>query len=379
MSFSRKAPSAPKSLSYEWPSAAQDSDSLDANRAKYLRFPEITTAGADGADAAKLFAQGQRSVNVRDVLLADWLRAVSLAPQGMAHHYARHDVVKRALSEGTDSAGGYLVPTGFVGEVVTDAQKISQLYQFCRKLPVSQNAGSVPRATSNVAVNWGSENTTIGTQEPAFGEVAYSINRMDALATLSRELVEDASPDIVGVVSQLFMEAIAAERDKMIAIGNGTGKPLGIYSASGITNVSVTSLTYANLVNLKETLDQRYHADPSLRWVCNQSVKAAIMQIVDTTGRPVFVNDATTNWEPRVLGVPISIEPNCPNNFLFIGALRYYYWFTRSQMVLEKSTEAGDAFGKHQVLLKITERCDGRIVLPPTVPMVRTRVLSGIV
>lgn len=372
MSQNRKAPGVPSR--FDWPSAEIETK---PDR-KFLRFPELGSAGSDGTDLEKLFSRGQSNYSPRDVLMADWIRAVTLAPPGMAHQFAKHDVVKRSLSEGTDSAGGYLVPTGFISDVTMDAAKLSQLFQFTRKLPVNQNSGSVPKVSSNVAVNWGSENTTIGTQEPAFGEVAYTINRMDALATLSRELVEDASPDIVQVVSQLFQEAIAAERDKVIAIGSGSGRPLGIYSASGITNVAITSLTYANMVTLKETLDQRYHADPSLRWVCNQTVKAAIMQIVDTTGRPIFVNDVTTNWEPRVLGIPLSIEPNCPNNFLFVGALRFYYWFTRSQMVLEKSTEAGDSFSKHQLLLKITERCDGRPVLPPTCPMVRTRVLTGI-
>jgi HK97 family phage major capsid protein len=373
--MSKSAPKVPGAPKYDWPSAETEQSNIDR---RYLRFPELGNAGGDGTDLEKLFARGQSNYSPRDVLMADWIRAVTLAPPGMAHHFAQNEIVKRALSEGTDAAGGYLVPSGFVADVTMDAAKLSQLYQFTRKLPVNQNAGTVPKVSSNVSVNWGSENTTIGAQEPAFGEVAYTINRMDALATLSRELVEDASPDVVQVVAQLFQEAIAAERDKVIAIGSGTGKPQGIYSASGITNVSITSLTYANMVTLKESLDQRYHGDPSLRWVCNQAVKAAIMKVVDSTGRPIFVNDATTNWEPRVLGVPLSIEPNCPNNFLFIGALRYYYWFTRSQMVLEKSTEAGDAFSKHQVILKITERCDGRVVLPPTSPMVRTRVLAGI-
>jgi len=271
-----------------------------------------------------------------------------------------------------------LIPPGYVNELITNAPKPVTLHSFVRKLNVAQNTGSIPKLATAASVGWGTEGATIGGGDPAFGQETYDCNRMEALIAFTRELADDSNPDAVEWVAEELGRAIIAERDRVIAIGNGVGQPLGIYSASGITNVNITTLTYENLVTLKETVADRYHGDPSFVWMMNQSVKSACMRIVDDNGRPILVNDATTGWVPRILGAPVVVESSFPNSFIGVGALRFYIWFDRQANLIERSTEAGDAFAKHLILLKAIERVDGKPVLPPVVPMARSRVLTGI-
>lgn len=358
-------PNVPGKPKFDWP---QDADQGKADR-RFLRFPELGAAGNDGASQAS-------DAETRRTVVRDFMRAILQAPSGLAAQRAKLEVNQRVLST-SGSAGGYLIPPGFVPELVVDAPKDSALYQFVRKIPVSQNTGTMPRATTNASVSWGSENTDIEQGDPAFGETSYSLHRLNSLVKLSKEAADDSDPNLVDAVAEMLQQAIIAERDRVIAIGDGTTRPLGIYSASGITNVSVTSLTYANLVELKNSVDPRYWSDPSFRWVFNPTVFGAILKVVDTTGQPIFRESAIRGEPPTILGVPFSLSSASPNNFIFVGALRYYVWFHRGELAMEK-TDQGDAFTKHQVWLRIVERVDGRPVLPVDSVMARTRVLAGI-
>lgn len=355
---------------------------IDKVDRKFLRFPELSGDQGFSTDLVRAKLGGQiewsdGEASVRKRLLKGFFRHALFGTNFGVSCGQMDETLVRTLST-TDAAGGYLIPPGFIPEVTRDIARQTVLFNRVRRIPVVNDAGIMPKVSTNATVTWGSEGVAMtATGDPAFGVTNYAVNRMQAFVELTREIASDANPDIVQIVTELFQEAIAQERDKVIAIGSGTGKPLGIYSASGITNVSATTLTYANLVNLKESVDDRYHADPSFVWVFNQNVKAAIMRLVDSQGLPLF--QTPRDGQPGLLlGVPYVVCNHCPNNFVFVGALRYYIWFDRQTLAVESTVTGGDSFKNHSTLIKFYERVDGKYVAPVTAPAARTRVLTGI-
>lgn len=352
---------------------------LDRVDRSKLAFPE-THATAERSDLAKeVFSRTGIAPTPKAQAMDAWMRFVLFGRDFRQHE--NHDVrnvVYRALSEGIDSEGGYIVPSGFVAEIVRDAPKLSGLYQFCRRIPVNIMSGEIPSVAKNAGVSWGTEGIKFGEDDPALGSKNFAIKRLNALVKQSRELVNDSNPSIVDLVVDLFREQIVEERDRVVSLGDGSAEPLGLYNSPAILDKSadIQAVNWANLVNMYDAVDNRYTMSPSFRWWFNQHVKAKIMKLVDNEGRPLIQLDPTAGFTPRLFNHPIAIENHLPNTYMGIGDLRYYMIFDRETLGIERSTEAGDAFETHQLMIKFWERWDGKPVTPKTRPMAHTKQLD---
>ncbi len=138
------------------------------------------------------------------------------------------------------------------------------------------------------------------------------------------------------------------------------------------------ALTYATLVSLKEAVDIRLHSDPSFCFFGNQRVRAKLHGIVDSNGRPIFLNDASTAFKDQLFGYPYRTCRFFPNTFIGCGALRHYLWFDRQQMSVATSKEAGDAFTTDSMLVRLTERADGKVPELAADPFARSTSVTGV-
>lgn len=290
-------------------------------------------------------------------------RAKAFLRSAILHTEPGDELVRKALSEGSDSAGGYLVPAEYRAELVRRLPELSELFPFVRQVPVITDSGEYPKLGTDVSVTWGrAENEAIDETDPEFTHLQWTVRNMSAITFLSRELVSDANPGIVETITALFSEAVACERDRTIALGNGTTQPEGIYSAAGLGSVAIDgALTYAKLVEIKFALKRKYHR--SARWVMNSVNLQRIAGLSDENKQPIFRDALVTGETPRILGRPYSIQDDLPNSAIFFGDLGQYFWFDRERMMIESTTTGGDTFKKHQVAIKLVERCDGRLAL----------------
>ena len=274
------------------------------------------------------------------------------------------EAVKKALSESTDSAGGYVVPTEYRDELIKRLPELSELFPHVRNVPVAGDSGEYPKLATDVSITWGrSENADLTETDPVFTQLTWTVHNMSAITYMSRELVSDSNPNIVQTITGLFSEAVAAERDKVIAIGNtSNSEPGGIYSASGLSSVAVGgSLAYAKLVELKYKLARKYQRNA--RWVMNSTNLQRITALADDNGQPIIRDALVAGETPRILGKPFAIQEDLPSTHVFYGDLTQYLWFDREQMVIESTTSGGNTFKKHQVAIKVVERCDGKLAL----------------
>ncbi len=268
----------------------------------------------------------------------------------------------KALAEGSDAAGGYLVPEELRDEIVARATEASRLAKLVRRIGCRSNAVKVPTLSTDVSVYWGSEGASFTESDPAFGQKSITIHRLNAMTKISRELVADAGIDLVDYLSTLFAEAVAVEEDRVIAVGDGSTQPEGLYSAAGLQEYAVDgAIDYDALVEIYYTLPGRYR-DRAV-WLGAGDVFKAVRKLTDDAGQPLWRPSLEADSPDRLMGRPVVSQADLPSSVLLFGDPRYYHVYDREELAVESSTQAGTAFAAHQLWLKVWERIDGKLML----------------
>ena len=301
-------------------------------------------------------------------------------------HYLRtgkenQDLVEfRAQSVGTDSAGGYLVPPGFLTRLTERMKAFGGLSNHVETI-TTDNGNSVEWPTVDDTSNSGEivaeagtfasgADITFGTK--TLGAYKYMAGGASNLPIrVSVELLQDAAFDIENYLAKAMGERIARAQSAHFVTGNGTTQPEGIVTGkTGVQTAGTASLTYSDLVTYVHSVDPAYRTNA--KWAFNDASLAVIRKMVDTNGFPI--------WQPStsglagempggsLLGYPVVIDQGFSNmnlgtatvNWGVFGDLAESYIIRRVKDV----TMVVDPYGRAangQVQFHAWARADGRI------------------
>lgn len=230
----------------------------------------------------------------------DYIRAMVV---GTDHHD-----IRAALTEGTDSTGGFTVPRYLLGEIIDAMRARTVCVQAgARTVPLDGYQNTIVRVAADPAAGWRLENGAIAEGNPTFEGLVLQPKSLAVLVKISRELIED-SLNITEALTAAFAGSMAAEVDRVSLIGSGTDpEPRGIFSTVGINEVSMGT-NGAALTSYAKILDALYEVEldngpsPSAM-VMHPRTRRTINGFADTTNQPLQVppaladmrNFATTN------------------------------------------------------------------------------------
>lgn len=180
--------------------------------------------------AAKNSAQNNGE---QPVALDDFLRGVA----GMSSSKE----VKAALSVGTDSEGGYAVPSvvmpGILQALVHASSVLSAgagivPLDFGAKNFTTAAVDSIPKAA------WRLESGNVANGEPTFRGVIAAPKSLAFMFRVSRELLAD-SPNLNEALNIAIAQAFATELDRTALLGSGVNpEPAGLANTAGIINIA---------------------------------------------------------------------------------------------------------------------------------------------
>lgn len=267
----------------------------------------------------------------------------------------------KALSEGTDLAGGYLTPPEFRAQLVEDLKDLPVMRNLVTVIPMGSDSLELPTLASDVKTSWGSENTSISTTTARFGTLTFTPYRLNSLLYTSRELVADSAISVVPLITRLFSEAVGREEDKVIVNGTGSGQPKGILqeTLSGIDNANDDDALAANIKKLPFRIGTRYRRNA--RWVMNSLSLGHVASLKDSNNQFLF-KEGIEGLTPHTLaGYPVFEQNDMPLDTLLFGDFSFYYLADRERMSVETTTQGAGTFEKHQVAIKVVERIDGKV------------------
>lgn len=222
----------------------------------------------------------------KGVSLGDAVRALACGP--------RNDLEKRALSEGTSSAGGYTVPTPlaswFIDKLRTQSVAIKA---GARTVAMDSQTLKIARLETDPTIGWRAENASLAEGDPTFGAVTLTAKSLAGIVKFSRELLADTS-NAGEMIEQALARTMALEMDRAALYGSGaSNQPEGIKNVTGIGSVSMGT-NGAALADYDEMLDALYQLAVSNVPACTAAVMAprtatAIAKLKDGNNNPLTV------------------------------------------------------------------------------------------
>lgn len=254
----------------------------------------------------------------------------------------------RALSKGTDSAGGYLVPDEWRDKLVECKRTFGGFLNETEQLTTSDG-----RLLSWPTVDDGTNEGVIraeaatfqGGADPTFSEGNLAVYKYTTTGDgnnplkVSVELMQDSMIDIDALIRRLFARRLDRAQATHAVVGTGTGQPKGILNGTADAELTTsnswdgTNNGYGKLVDIVTLLDEEYLMNA--KWLMNKTTYAQIVKLVDDVGRPLIelssagIGDGVGRRH-SLLGYPVVIDSAAPNaaddvNFMAFGDFRQAY------------------------------------------------------
>jgi HK97 family phage major capsid protein len=292
--------------------AASARDQHDALRAWFLTGagPEVNVDSRLSAAAKRIGMDlNKRSIN---------LRLAGTALQSERHEdmqrWEKFHSEERALSgpQSTTSTGGYSIQDAAMREVEVALLQYGAMRQVARVLR-TDTGGPLPIPTVNDTTNVGAliaENTTVSTQDIAFGQLVLDAYKYTSKAVLvSVELMQDNSVNLGSLLGSLLGERLGRITNTHFTTGTGTGQPNGVVAAATFAQAATgntTAITFTNLITLYHSLDPAYRN--SARFMMNDNSISKIKLMLDSQGRPLWIPGLVDRAPDTILGSPYTIN-----------------------------------------------------------------------
>lgn len=222
-----------------------------------------------------------------------FLRSMVAGPQS--------DAERRALSEGSDSAGGYAVPTMLSANIIDKLRaRATVMAAGAQVVPLSSDNLTIARVATDPTAAWRAENAAVGTGDPTFDSVALAPKWLGVVVRASRELIAD-SPNIETALERALIGSLSAELDRVILEGDpsgSSGEPTGIIGQSGINTVALNDVleNYSSFIDAVQAIEEDNAMTPT-NVILHPRDSATLAKLADTTGqplqRPPMVDDLT--------------------------------------------------------------------------------------
>jgi HK97 family phage major capsid protein len=176
----------------------------------------------------KMAGDGPRA----DVGLGELLEGMFFGP--------RNDRVRAALESGTNTAGGYSVPTEVMRDFIDKLRARSVFVAAgARTMELDDGLTRIVRLDSDPTAIWRGENDSIGDSDITLGAVNLSAKSLSTLVKVPYELLAD-SVNIAEILERALIGALSTELDRACLFGSGSGnEPAGLFGRAGINTVSM--------------------------------------------------------------------------------------------------------------------------------------------
>lgn len=277
--------------------------------------------------------------------------------------------VQNALSIGTDSEGGYLVPDEYEKKLVQALEDEVFFRSLANVIKTSSGDRKIPIVTSRGEAAWIDEGGQFPESDDSFGQTSIGAYKLATMIKVSDELLNDSVFNIENYISKEFARRIGTKEEEAFFVGDGKGKPEGLFGSAdlGVTAATV-SITFDDVMDLFYSLRAPYRKKAT--WLLNDSTVKAIRKLKDGNGNYIWQPSVRDGEPDRILNRPYRTSIYVPelaagNRVMAFGDYSYYWIADRQGRSFKRLNELYATTG--QVGFLACERVDGKLILSEAV------------
>jgi HK97 family phage major capsid protein len=349
-----------------------------------VMYPEEVLAGPlPNEPGAAHFVNQTRQI-IQPEYRNAWLKWFKAAPQGNLALSRLTPAEQNALSEGTDGAGGFIVPADIQAEIGGRRAQVSVMRALATVKTTMRDTWKQPMIKPSTASGgrniyaddfiaaWVGETPTQTSIDVAFEMFEISIKKLRAYTLLSNDLISDSIGNLVSELASRGGRSIALKEDEAYISGGATAlEPTGILrhplaltltssdgmavdvegSVANTISNSVSAAGSAPLIKaLVYQLASQYTANAS--WLMRRVIQGDIAGLVDANGRPFwnsYLESGFARPQMQIEGFPVYNSEFVGNDGavsttpatipLIFGDLSAYHIVERAQLSVRVLTE----------------------------------------
>ncbi len=286
--------------------------------------------------------------------------------------------VRNALTIGTDSEGGYLVPDEFERTLIEALEEENIMRQLAKVITTSSGDKKIPVVASKGTAAWVDEEGIIPEDDDAFGQVSIGAYKVATMIKVSEELLNDSIFNLESYIAKEFARRIGAKEEEAFLVGDGSGKPTGIFDDThggeiGVTT-STASLKMDEIFVLFYSLKSPYRKRAT--FITNDATVKEIRKLKDGQGQYLWQPSVKAGEPDTILNRPVKTSAYAPTiepgaKVIAFGDFGYYWIADRQGRAFQRLSELYAATG--QVGFRATQRVDGKLILKEAVKILKMK------
>ena len=276
---------------------------------------------------------------------------------------------ENALREGSDGAGGYLVPDEYEDQLVEGLKEHNILRSLAHTIPTTHDL-RIPVVLSNTTAQWVNENGDYPDTELCFGQTVISAYKVATSVLVSDELLEDSGIDLEDYILKEMSAAIGDAEEEAFFRGNGSGKPTGLVSqvSVGAVSAEVGDICIDDVIDLIYSVRKPYREKSVL--VMSDDAYFKLHKTKYANGRYIWNPNYDKDGYETFSGFRVYTTKNLDvidsgNIPVLFGCFDYYWIGDRGKRVIKRLVERYADHG--QVAYISSERVDAKLVHPEAI------------
>lgn len=279
--------------------------------------------------------------------------------------------VSNILQEGVDADGGYLVPEEYDRRLI-DTLSEENIMRRLATIITTSGEHKINIAATKPAASWIEEGGALTFGDATFSQILLDAHKLHVAIKVTEELLYDNAFNLEGYILDQFGKALGNAEEDAFLNGDGSGKPLGLFAATGGGTVAGT-LTAAiksdDMLDLVYALKRPYRKKAS--FIMNDKTLSSLRKLKDNNGAYIWQPSYQAGEPDRVLGYAVHTSAYAPEDAIAFGDYKYYNIGDRGTRSFSELRELFAGNGMIGYVAK--ERVDGKLILPEAVQILKLK------